>query len=114
VPSPSPASDSPSKNATDPPAKTADARAPARHAKRHGWAIQVGAFEDEKEAKDRLSSAQSKAASLLETADGYTERTTKGDKTYYRARFAGLDRERAQAVCRRLKRNDIACMAIKI
>jgi D-alanyl-D-alanine carboxypeptidase len=114
VPSPSPASDSPPKYATDPPAKTADFRAPARHAKRHGWAIQVGAFEDEKEAKERLSSAQSKAASLLETADGYTERTTKGEKTYYRARFAGLNRERAEAVCRRLKRNDIACMAIKI
>jgi D-alanyl-D-alanine carboxypeptidase len=114
APSASPASDSPSQDAAEPPAKAADAQAPARHAKRRGWAIQVGAFEDEKEAKERLSSAQSKAASLLESADGYTERTTKGDKTYYRARFAGLDRERAQAVCRRLKRNDIACMAIKI
>jgi len=114
APSASPASDSPSQDAAEPPAKAADAQAPARHAKRRGWAIQVGAFEDEKEAKERLSSAQSKAASLLESADGYTERTTKGDKTYYRARFAGLDRERAQAVCRRLKRNDIACMAVKI
>ena len=104
----------PTNAAAKTPAKTAAAPAPARRIKRRGWAIQVGAFEDEKEAKERLNSAQSKAASLLESADGYTERTTKGDKTFYRARFAGLNRERAQAACRRLKRNDIACMALKI
>ena len=85
-----------------------------RHAKRGGWAIQVGAFEDEKEAKERLNSAQSKLPNLLESAEAYTERTKKGDKTYYRARFAGLDRAQARVACRRLKRNDIACMALKI
>ena len=88
--------------------------APPRRSKRGGWAIQVGAFEDEQEAKERLSSAQSTAPSLLEKADAYTERTKKGDKTYYRARFAGFDRDRAHAACRRLKRNDIACMPLKI
>jgi D-alanyl-D-alanine carboxypeptidase len=94
-------------------AEEATVAAAARRTARGGWAIQVGAFEDEKEAKERLNSAQSKVPSLLERANAYTERTTKGDKTYYRARFAGLSRNRAHAACRRLKRNDIACMALK-
>jgi D-alanyl-D-alanine carboxypeptidase len=101
------------KDAAIPSAKAEVVPAPVRHTRRGGWAIQVGAFEDEGEAKQRLNSAQSKASSLLEKADAYTERTTKGDKTYYRARFAGFDRDRAQAACRQLKRSDITCMALK-
>jgi D-alanyl-D-alanine carboxypeptidase len=77
------------------------------------WAVQVGAFEIEAEAKQRLSIARSMAAELLSTADPYTERTTKGDKTLYRARFAGFDRARAEAVCKHLLNNYIACMALK-
>ena len=94
-------------------AKAEEAPAPVRPTTGGGWIIQVGAFEDEAEARERLSSAKSKAAALLEKAQAYTERTVKGDKTYFRARFAGIDRDRADAVCKRLKRNDIACMAIK-
>jgi D-alanyl-D-alanine carboxypeptidase len=78
-----------------------------------GWAVQVGAFELEAEAKQRLSIARSTAAELLATADPYTERTTKGDKTLYRARFAGFDRTKAEAVCKHLQSNYIACMALK-
>jgi D-alanyl-D-alanine carboxypeptidase len=88
--------------------------AESKLAVRSGWAIQVGAFEAEAEAKQRLSAAQSKAANVLKKADAYTERTTKGEKTYYRARFAGFDRDQAQAACKQLKRSDIACMALKI
>jgi D-alanyl-D-alanine carboxypeptidase len=78
------------------------------------WVIQIGAFEDESEAKERLTSAQSKAGRLLSKASRYTERTTKGEKIYYRARFAGFDRDGAQQACRQLKRSDIDCMALKI
>ena len=46
--------------------------------------------------------------------DEYIERTVKGAKTYYRARFAGFDRDQAEAACKRLKREDLACMALKI
>ena len=95
------------------PAKS-DEAAPRPHSVRGGWVIQVGAFEAESEAKERLSSAQSKAARLLGKASRYTERTTKGEKTYYRARFAGFDRDQAQAACRQLKRSEIDCMALKI
>jgi D-alanyl-D-alanine carboxypeptidase len=90
------------------------AEPPHRKVVRRGWAIQIGAFEDEGEAKERLNAAQSKAAKILDKADPYTERTVKGDKTYYRARFAGFDRDHAIAACRMLKRSDIVCMPLKI
>jgi D-alanyl-D-alanine carboxypeptidase len=80
---------------------------------RTGWMIQVGALEDEREAKERLDLAQSKAPDLLRRAEPFTETFVKGDKTYFRARFAGLDKERAEAACKSLKRNDIPCMALK-
>ena len=88
--------------------------APPRHAIRGGWAIQVGAYEDEGEAKQHLSSAKSKVAQVLQKAEAYIERTVKGAKTYYRARFAGFDRDQAEAACKRLKREDVTCMALKI
>jgi D-alanyl-D-alanine carboxypeptidase len=84
-----------------------------RHPQRSGWMIQVGAFDREEEAKLRLNAAQSRAKTLLGAADGFTERVTKGDKTLYRARFAGLEKDQAEAACQYLKKNDIACMALK-
>ncbi|MBI4274161.1 MAG: SPOR domain-containing protein, partial [Rhizobiales bacterium] len=88
--------------------------APVQETKpRIGWMIQIGAFDDEIEAKQRLTSAQGKATNLLRKADPFTESVTKGDKTLYRARFAGLDKDGAEAVCKQLKRNDIACFAIR-
>jgi D-alanyl-D-alanine carboxypeptidase len=80
---------------------------------RRGWIIQVGAFPDQQEAQERLNSAQSQAKSLLGQADPFTEAVSKGDKVLYRARFAGLEKEQAEAACRVLKRNDIACMTVK-
>lgn len=80
---------------------------------RSGWIVQVGAFGSESEAKQHLEEAQSKAKNLLGRADPFTEAVTKGDKTYYRARFAGLDRDKAEATCKQLRRSDIACMTIK-
>jgi D-alanyl-D-alanine carboxypeptidase len=81
---------------------------------RVGWMIQVGAFEDEKEAKERLASARSKAARLLEGSDPFTETVVKGSKTLYRARFAGFKQEQAEAACKHLKRSDMVCMALKV
>ena len=98
-----------------PPPKVEEQFASApRHPVRGGWAIQVGAYEDEGEAKQHLSTAKSKVSRALEKAEPYIERTVKGAKTYYRARFAGFDRDQAEAVCKRLKREDVACMALKI
>jgi D-alanyl-D-alanine carboxypeptidase len=98
-----------------PAVKTAKAEpAPARKAQTHsGWIIQIGAFETAGEAKQRLDAAQSKAKSVLARADAFTEPVTKGDKTFYRARFAGLEKSQAEATCKQLKRSDISCMTLK-
>ena len=97
-----------------PPATSAPATPHAATPPAHsGWMIQVGAFPAEEEAKQRLSSVQSRASRYLATADAFTESVTKGDSILYRARFAGLGKEQAEAACKYLKRNDVDCMTIK-
>jgi len=87
---------------------------PASEAKPHsGWMIQVGAFDDEKEAKHRLTAAQEKAKSQLGKADPFTEKVSKGKKSLYRARFAGLDEHTAKTACQHLKRSDIPCLMLR-
>ena len=83
---------------------------PAAHS---GWIIQVGALETEKEARQRLDAARGSASRLLSDADPFTETVSKGSKTFYRARFAGLNQDSAEAACRTLKRSDISCIAIR-
>jgi D-alanyl-D-alanine carboxypeptidase len=78
-----------------------------------GWLIQIGAFDDEDQAKQHLSAAQIKVSTALKAADPFTERIQKGDKALYRARFAGFDRSTAEAACKQLKRSDFECMALK-
>ncbi|MGJ5207917.1 serine hydrolase [Bradyrhizobium sp. HKCCYLR20261] len=79
---------------------------------RSGWIIQVGALDSEAEAQKRIEAARSSAQGLLSKADPFTETVSKGDKTLIRARFAGLDRDQAEAVCKKLKRADISCMTV--
>jgi D-alanyl-D-alanine carboxypeptidase len=67
---------------------------------RTGWIIQVGALETEGEARQRLEAARDQVVA-------------KGERKLFRARFAGLDRDQAEAVCRTLKRSDISCIAIR-
>jgi D-alanyl-D-alanine carboxypeptidase len=93
--------------------KDREAAAAPRAAPRSGWVIQVGAFDKEEEAKIRLNTAQTRAKIQLAQADAFTERVVKGDKALYRARFAGFDKEHAEAACQQLKKNEIACMALK-
>jgi D-alanyl-D-alanine carboxypeptidase len=79
-----------------------------------GWIIQVGALDSEGEARERIEAARSQAHGLLSKADPFTEPVVaKGDKKLFRARFAGLDRDQAEAVCRTLKRSEISCIAVK-
>jgi D-alanyl-D-alanine carboxypeptidase len=81
---------------------------------RSGWIIQVGALETEGEARQRLETARDQARGLLGKADPFTEPVvSKGERKLFRARFAGLDRDQAEAVCRTLKRSDISCIAIR-
>jgi D-alanyl-D-alanine carboxypeptidase len=79
-----------------------------------GWMIQVGALESESEARQRIDAARSQAHGLLNKADPFTEPVlAKGERKLFRARFAGLDRDQAEAVCRTLKRSDISCITVR-
>lgn len=80
---------------------------------RSGWIIQVGALETESEARQRLNAARGSASKLLSDAEQFTETVSKGNKTLYRARFAGLNQDSAEAACRTLKRSEISCIAIR-
>jgi D-alanyl-D-alanine carboxypeptidase len=87
-------------------------KASAKPVARSGWIIQVGALESEAEARKRIEAARERASALTK-AESFTETVEKGDRRLYRARFAGLDRDKAEAVCKTLKRSDISCIAIK-
>jgi D-alanyl-D-alanine carboxypeptidase len=79
-----------------------------------GWIVQVGALESEGEARARIEAARGQARGLLAKAEPFTEPVVaKGDRKLYRARFAGLDRDQAEAVCRTLKRSDISCITVR-
>jgi D-alanyl-D-alanine carboxypeptidase len=99
------------------PASSAPAVKPAAAAAKPphhpGWIIQVGAFPAEQAAKQRLSNVQNKASKMLTGAEAFTETVDKGGTTFYRARFAGLDKDAAEAACKYLKKNDVECVTIK-
>ena len=101
------------KPAPMPTARPASAALAAKPQHKPGWMIQVGAYPAEQAAKQRLSTVQSKASKMLTGAEAFTETIDKGGTTYYRARFAGLDKDKAEAACKYLKKNDVECVTIK-
>jgi len=101
------------KPAPMPTARPASAAPAAKPQHKPGWMIQVGAYPAEQAAKQRLSAVQSKASKMLTGAEAFTETIDKGGTTYYRARFAGLDKDKAEAACKYLKKNDVECVTIK-
>jgi D-alanyl-D-alanine carboxypeptidase len=79
-----------------------------------GWIVQVGALESEAEAQARIDAARNSSRGLLNKADSFTEPVIARDnRKLFRARFAGLERDQAEAVCRTLRRSEIACMAVR-
>jgi D-alanyl-D-alanine carboxypeptidase len=87
---------------------------PAAAVSHSGWIIQVGALESESEARARIDLARNQARGLLGKADSFTEPVLARDnRKLFRARFAGLERDQAEAVCRTLKRADISCITVR-
>lgn len=76
-----------------------------------GWSIQIGATDNVEKANALL--AKARGAVHLAAAKSYTEKVQKGSATLYRARFAGLETDQAQTVCKQLKRSGFACFATK-
>ena len=62
----------------------------------------------------RIDLRATRPAACSAKADPFTEPVVaKDDKKLFRARFAGLDRDQAEAVCRTLKRSDISCITVR-
>ena len=76
------------------------------------WMIQVGTYPSEQAAKERLFAVQRKAPEMLIGTERFIEAIEKGGTTYYRVRFAGLDKDKAEAACEYLKRNDLECVIV--
>jgi D-alanyl-D-alanine carboxypeptidase len=86
-----------------------DAEAPNSSA--HGWIIQIGASDDAAKAGELLARARATHSSGLAAAKPFTEKFVKDGDTFYRARFAGLDAERAGQACKALRHNGFPCFA---
>ena len=81
---------------------------------RTGWIVQVGALESEGEAKQRIDLGPHQGQRPAQQGRSFhRDRRLQGQRTLYRARFAGLERDQAEAVCKTLKRADISCMTVR-
>ncbi len=75
------------------------------------WAVQVGAFASESQARGATGRAQSSAQELSRARTLVTA-VQQGRSTLYRARLAGLSREAATAACERLSRARSTCVVL--
>ena len=99
-----------------PPAHTPQAERPlhAAESPKAGFAVQVGAYSSESEARRQLQIAQMRAASLLDGRSALTQRIENSGKQYYRARFSGFNSHDAASACSQLKRQQIDCLVAKM
>lgn len=87
---------------------------PVPPAAKTGWSIQVGAYPNAKQARERLDEAKESAAALLNKASAYTEKVSKGSTNLFRARFAGFHTEwQARRACQKLQRSHFDCIVAK-
>jgi len=86
---------------------------PRPAAARSGLMIQIGATDDQEKAQNLLARARAQGKSVLGSAQPFTEKVQKGSETLWRARFAGLTEDGAEAACKSLKRSGFACFTTR-
>ncbi|MBN9082643.1 MAG: hypothetical protein BGP04_00470 [Rhizobiales bacterium 62-17] len=97
-----------------PPAAIPTARETAsRPVATKGLMIQIGATDDQNKAQELLSRAKAQGRSVLGAAQPFTEKVQRGKDTLWRARFAGLSEDGAEAACKTLKRSGFACFTTR-
>jgi D-alanyl-D-alanine carboxypeptidase len=99
-----------------PPSPTPQAERSSRAAEapNAGFAVQVGAYSSESEARRQLQAAQTRAGAILEGRSPLTQRIENSGKQYYRARFSGFNAHDAASACSHLKRQQIDCLVAKM
>lgn len=75
--------------------------------------IQVGAYASQDEAARQVAFVRTKAAGLLQGHDAETPRVEKGNRAFYRARFAGFSSGKAAQACLELRRRALDCFVMK-
>jgi D-alanyl-D-alanine carboxypeptidase len=78
-----------------------------------GFLIQVGAYASRDEAERQVAFVRTKAAGLLQGHDAETPRIEKGNRAFYRARFAGFSSGEAAQACLELRRRALDCFVMK-
>lgn len=76
------------------------------------WYVQVGAFEDKRDAQKRLLSLKKAQPSLLKDKMAFTVTVQKGSERTYRARFSGFSEADAKALCGRLSKQKVDCQPL--
>ena len=79
---------------------------PQRKREAHNWAVQVGAFKNEKEARRQLEQVANRFA-IFEDAEG----SIAGGGHAYRARFTGFTESAAKDACEAVKAKNLPCIA---
>jgi D-alanyl-D-alanine carboxypeptidase len=74
--------------------------------------VQIGAFGSATEARSALADAQDRAGGVLSGLQSTTPTTVKDGQTMFRARFTGLNADRASSTCTELRRRSIDCFVI--
>lgn len=74
--------------------------------------VQIGAFPSAREAERQLAAVKPRTP-VLAQAKPLTQAVQQGDKTLYRARYAGLDVTTANEACNALKTQGVTCMVFK-
>ena len=99
-----------------PPARTPqlERQSQAEGSSKIGFAVQVGAYSSESEARRQLQAAQARASAVLEGRSPLTQRIENSGKQYYRARFSGFSSQEAATACSQLKRQQIDCLVAKM
>ncbi|MDB5421993.1 MAG: Serine-type D-Ala-D-Ala carboxypeptidase [Brevundimonas sp.] len=89
---------------TPAPTRAAPARTPAGR-----WAVQVGAFRDEKVARDWLTEVNRRFRAQFTTA----ERDVQSAAGWYRSRFTGLTQQGAESACTALSARNVTCAVVR-
>lgn len=74
--------------------------------------VQVGAYTSQADAQNRLGMVQQRAPKILDGHMPFTAAFMKGDREWYRARFAGFSKTDARSACVALKRMSLDCIAL--
>jgi len=98
---------------TPPPASKPDVEQKTVRTRKGGWSVQIAAVPTRESANRLLQQVQLKAGPVLASAEPQTQSVEKSGTTFYRARFAGFSgKTEARAVCARLKRKSVDCLAV--